>query len=586
MRTCLLLLAGIVCLAAADQNWHFVPPAEGGAVNVKDYGAVGDGKTDDTDAIMKAIKDNIDKSRYRSNAWIYFPKGTYLVSGPIEGRVDTHKPELAQGKIWSAGWRSMMLLIGESRTESIIKLKDQAEGYGDPKKPKWVVACGSEGDNRKNFAGGGNRAFRRHWPGPAMIVDVTIDGFNKGMQLAHYQYGMTFEGITMRNQRSIGVRNNQNVLAMRHVDFEGSVPFYFSDSGHNLLSLLDSKIVGIGTSDKAAITTQGLLNLRRTSFTGFASVANHPKGNRVMIKAEGDTTMIDSYDIGFKIDAKGGDAKPLNLPIDEIPLFRPKPGEWTVAAATGAELQAQIDAGAEYIYVPPLKAIQLTEPLILRNKLKLMFGGNGHLKVEGDNKIALRVENGDSPAVVLEHMYVDGGIDNVSDRSFVLRHGDIHGATGYRGLGKGKGFIMDVIGKGYEIGPDHTFFAWQLNAEFGNAPLFTNSGTSWIFGFKMESSTRNDKKGEKGTPSLVNKSGQTELFAGLLYTLGSQSHHAPVIPAFTNESGKVAISYRTNGIPKTYYSKILRIGSFENGEDLIPANKIKGPGAALLTDER
>ncbi|KAI1121568.1 glycoside hydrolase family 55 protein [Nemania abortiva] len=57
--------------------------------NVKDYGAKGDGTTDDTDAINKAITDGpgrcIDKcdSRTTHPALVFFPSGTYLVSKPI-----------------------------------------------------------------------------------------------------------------------------------------------------------------------------------------------------------------------------------------------------------------------------------------------------------------------------------------------------------------------------------------------------------------------------------------------------------------------------------------------------------------------
>ncbi|KAI5863064.1 glycoside hydrolase family 55 protein [Durotheca rogersii] len=57
--------------------------------NVKDFGAKGDGTTDDTDAINKAVQDGpnrcIEKCDSRTNApaLVYFPPGTYLVSKPI-----------------------------------------------------------------------------------------------------------------------------------------------------------------------------------------------------------------------------------------------------------------------------------------------------------------------------------------------------------------------------------------------------------------------------------------------------------------------------------------------------------------------
>ncbi|OTB02057.1 glycoside hydrolase family 55 protein [Hypoxylon sp. CI-4A] len=57
--------------------------------NVKDYGAKGDGKTDDTAAINKAISDGNRcapgscSSSSTTNAVVYFPAGTYLVSSSI-----------------------------------------------------------------------------------------------------------------------------------------------------------------------------------------------------------------------------------------------------------------------------------------------------------------------------------------------------------------------------------------------------------------------------------------------------------------------------------------------------------------------
>ena len=45
-------------------------------VNVKKYGAVGDGVTDDTTAITNAISQNAGRA-------IYFPKGTYVISSPL-----------------------------------------------------------------------------------------------------------------------------------------------------------------------------------------------------------------------------------------------------------------------------------------------------------------------------------------------------------------------------------------------------------------------------------------------------------------------------------------------------------------------
>lgn len=57
--------------------------------NVKEYGAKGDGSTDDTEAINKAVTDGDNRcisgcdSRTSTPALVYFPPGTYMVSKPI-----------------------------------------------------------------------------------------------------------------------------------------------------------------------------------------------------------------------------------------------------------------------------------------------------------------------------------------------------------------------------------------------------------------------------------------------------------------------------------------------------------------------
>lgn len=48
-------------------------------VSVKDFGAVGDGATDDTTAIQNAI----DRTKVRGGGWVYFPLGTYKITSAL-----------------------------------------------------------------------------------------------------------------------------------------------------------------------------------------------------------------------------------------------------------------------------------------------------------------------------------------------------------------------------------------------------------------------------------------------------------------------------------------------------------------------
>jgi glucan 1,3-beta-glucosidase len=60
--------------------------------NVKDFGAKGDGTTDDTAAIQKALDDggrNGNLGTTTAPAVVYFPSGTYIVSRSMQNHVDT-----------------------------------------------------------------------------------------------------------------------------------------------------------------------------------------------------------------------------------------------------------------------------------------------------------------------------------------------------------------------------------------------------------------------------------------------------------------------------------------------------------------
>ncbi|KAF7543848.1 hypothetical protein G7Z17_g10405 [Cylindrodendrum hubeiense] len=92
--------------ARADSTWWFANIERQGAAaygasdykvfrNVKDYGATGDGSTDDTDAINSAMSDGnrcgkgCDSSTVTPGL-VYFPPGTYVVSSPIIPYYYTH----------------------------------------------------------------------------------------------------------------------------------------------------------------------------------------------------------------------------------------------------------------------------------------------------------------------------------------------------------------------------------------------------------------------------------------------------------------------------------------------------------------
>jgi hypothetical protein len=157
-----------------------------GVVNVKTYCklpiyqaagatcAMGDGVTDDTQAILQAVHLNIGVSSVRAatrsnsrDATIYFPSGTYLISKPI---------------LWQDGsgnWVALLSFQGQNNSDTILKFVDGAAGstqgencwaHGIANSVLYTASDGSSAGAINGAEGGeGPDAFRNH------IRNLTID---------------------------------------------------------------------------------------------------------------------------------------------------------------------------------------------------------------------------------------------------------------------------------------------------------------------------------------------------------------------------------------------------------------------------
>ena len=100
-------------------------PVAAGVANVKAYGAVGDGVTDDTAAIQAAL------DAEPRNHLIYLPRGTYLISDTLR---------------WAGtslgNNQKRQILQGQSRNGTVIRLKDRCEGITCPDRPKAMIWTG------------------------------------------------------------------------------------------------------------------------------------------------------------------------------------------------------------------------------------------------------------------------------------------------------------------------------------------------------------------------------------------------------------------------------------------------------------
>jgi hypothetical protein len=130
------------------------------AYDVKDYGAVGDGVTDDTTAINAAL------TACPEGGVVYFPPGTFIISAPIVLKrnrtlMGCHAPRWA----YDTGAPSRLKASTGFTGDAMIRLKDEEELTG-------AVGAAANGQQTGPNDSSGQR-----------IIRLVIDGFNVGTTL-------------------------------------------------------------------------------------------------------------------------------------------------------------------------------------------------------------------------------------------------------------------------------------------------------------------------------------------------------------------------------------------------------------------
>ena len=313
-RVCaaLLLLFPHVVLASDLAN---LPDA--GIVDVRAFGAKPDDSLDDTAAIQRAI-DSVPVAPGRifwRTPIVYLPAGTYLLSGTLV-RKDAEN-----------SFTSGLVLAGDGRGATVLRLADRAPGFTDPAAPKPVVMTSArllDGDatgGGKDYAnkGEGNDAYAnyvedltidvgegnagavaldylannigavrrvgllgrpgsgvtglslaRKWIGPALLSDVRIDGFPVGIDVANTEYGIAMEHVAIVGSRVAGLRNAGNLVAADdlRISADGGVAVENGEAG-GLLVLNGAVLGGRG---EVAIRNAGHLTLSGIEVRGFESM--------------------------------------------------------------------------------------------------------------------------------------------------------------------------------------------------------------------------------------------------------------------------------------------------------------------------
>ena len=595
LPSCQIVESGAVIPQASKELVDTVVyPVDANFINVRDYGAKGNGSDDDTAAIIRAVRDNLSEHRT-----IFFPAGTYLVSDTIDWKKE------------NGVFGAFLTWQGEGTKKTTIKLKNNASGFGDFQKPKAIVRSGSLGVKEDGF---GNRAHNNYIfdltfdvgknnpgaigvdfnasntgamenvaivsrdkkgaiglnltreVGPCLIKNLTIRGFDIGIKGGSALYNVVLENIHLENQNKIGIDNEDLVLSIRNLTSVNKVPA-ISNGGNwsGPIVLLDSQMRG-GSSKNAAIINNSKIFLRNIQTEGYKAAIK--QSDRFI-----DNSQLTEFVEPRAIALFDSSQTSLNLPIKDTPTFvDDNLDNWANVRDFGAlpgddiddsvAIQQAINSGKKTIYFP-YGRYQVDKAIAVRGEVHRLVGFNSWIS---SPDVVFRFENQTHP-VILERFNFDGDGGKLENRAFqpvVVKHSIA--PTLLTTSETGIWFIENVVAKPISIGKNQQLYARQLNIESPPpTPMIKNDGgLVWLLGYKTEFGN---------TVAATFNEGKTEILGGLFYP--AQGVKDTQIPVLLNQDSSVSATYREIAFGSTY---TIQIKETKQGESATLMREALGQG--------
>jgi hypothetical protein len=500
--------------------------------SIKTYGAVGDGVTDDTAAIQRALADgrqDASASYYGRPKALYFPPGTYLVSDTLA---------------WNG---CCVTLQGAGPSTSIIRLAPNANGFNNPAQPKALIVTphGNEsfhqniwdigisiGPNNPGAIGmtyGSNNSGSVHnanilsedgkgasgidltetYAGPLLIKDVAIKGFDVGIDLKNAEYSETFEDITLDQQNVVGIRNVQQTICVRSLQSNNAVPAILNSTGFVLL--LDADLRG-GSAARSAIETDSTFYLRNVTSSGYAAtLLDKSKPLAAPVKGT-----ISEYLVGQARSTSGpATAASLKLSVSETPASPIDPlRRWAAFKPAWygdtSSLQTVLNSGASTIYFPfaayfSHAEARATVPDSVNRIVGFSSVVNGEPAGVNGGGIKLVVNSNSSTPLFIEEFGYGLKIEHRGSRPIVVKDAYV---TYSSAPNAGNLFMEDVEAPAFAVQGNQHLWARQLNIEGNGTKLANQGGTVWVLGLKTEG---------HGTVVDTAQGGQSEILGSLIY---------------------------------------------------------------------
>jgi len=588
-RVSCLWVLWIVCFAAEASAQAF--PRDSGVINVRAYGARGDGVHDDTAALQAAIDAARPQNEFFwSTRIVYIPAGRYLVRDTLRSRDGEER------------YQAQLALIGDGPDKTRIELPPKSRGFGDPAAPKAVIFTSSgllsgspsAGGKRYLELGEGNDAYanyveglsivigrgnagavgidflannfgavrnvrvraakgsgatgialERRWPGPLLISDVTIDGFQYGISVKHSEYGATLQGVKLTGQSRASLRNSGNVIAVRDLVISTAAVGIVNDDERGLIVADGLRFQG-RRSGAVFAQNRGHLTLKPAEVTGASdhfSQGGAFEGEVALTQYGADWVLPRPPRL---LDASASSIKDWV----SVTAFGAKPNSGEDASAA---IQLAFSSGAPVVYFPTGR-YRIDRALEVPDTLKRIEGMFSVLSV-GTRAATFSREHGmlrigtSGQPLVIDRLGLDNankgaqvGVELSGSRSLLMRDFVSSGATLMRQPSGGPLVIENAAVLMRVAGPAGVW-ASQLNSE-GQGVLIRSRGTPLsILGLKTE----------QNATVLDNEDGQVEVTGGLLYIVSL--HGKEPKPALINRgAGRVFAAYGESAyVPDAVY---------------------------------
>ena len=471
-----------------------------------------------------------------------------------------------------------MSLRGESASNTVIRLRDHASGFGDAGAPRGMIMTtaklldgsptsggkdythkGEGNDAYENFvedltidAGAGNPgaigidylannigavrnvtvraadgsgaigiAMQRKWIGPALLQHVTVHGFATGIAVANTEYGITLDHVALAGQQRIGLENASNAVSAADLTIDTPGEALANTAPGGLVVLAHSRLSG-KTADGGPLTNHGAV---------LADDVRVSPNNAVLhgVFQGGDFRALPLPPLSLP-DAP---APPNDPPASWVSVMRfatPSAGEPDITEA----LRRAMASGASTIYLP-YGRYTITDGLSVPPTVRRIVGFNASITVKPERNPAFARDTGmfrvdqPGPALTIERVVFDMtnlgdqlAVQQTAERDLVFVTSSPPGTSLLqRGPGGGRAFIEDVCCNVHITGVAPVY-ARQLDTEGGGRRIVNDGSPLVVLGIETE-----------GDCTVIenHQGAHSTILGGLL----SSVHDAnPGVPAFRN----------------------------------------------------